>query len=140
MIALIESSVVLRLIFGEPEPLRAWKYIKEGYISRLLPIEVSRVIDRARLTGHIDDNNVAKLHQESRKLIRSMAAVGMTEPILLDAAAPMPTVVRTLDAIHLATAIAIRRSLNIELTVATHDDRLALAAQASGFEVIGARE
>ena len=44
---------------------------------------------------------------------------------------------RTLDAIHLATALAWREARHPGLIVATHDPQLALAARACGFEVVG---
>lgn len=46
-----------------------------------------------------------------------------------------PTGVRTLDAIHLATLAYVRRSAE-EVSLATYDCRLALAAESMGFKVI----
>ena len=50
----------------------------------------------------------------------------------------MPTELGTLDAIHLATALLWKELTREELTMATHDGALALAAQAHGLLVIGA--
>jgi hypothetical protein len=50
----------------------------------------------------------------------------------------MPTVLGTLDAIHLATALLWRENTGSDLVMATHDGSLALAARAAGFRVIGA--
>jgi len=47
-----------------------------------------------------------------------------------------PTVVGTLDAIHLATALSIREIENVEVLL-THDSQLATAAKSLGFEVMG---
>jgi predicted nucleic acid-binding protein len=43
----------------------------------------------------------------------------------------------TLDAIHLATAIAWRDSSDASLVMATHDKALAVAARSVGLQVIG---
>ena len=45
----------------------------------------------------------------------------------------MPTIVNTLDAIHLASAIALRDRRGIDLVFASHDDQQATAARALGF-------
>jgi len=44
---------------------------------------------------------------------------------------------RTLDAIHLATAMLWRESSSADLAFATHDAALGTAARASGFTVLG---
>jgi hypothetical protein len=49
----------------------------------------------------------------------------------------MPTTVKTLDAIHLASAIVLRDRRGIDLIFATHDDQQATAARALGFAVVG---
>jgi hypothetical protein len=50
----------------------------------------------------------------------------------------MPTIVKTLDAIHLASALAIRERRGIDLLFATHDNQQATAARALGFMCIEA--
>jgi predicted nucleic acid-binding protein len=135
---LLDSSVILRKLFGEPDPLPEWSAIEEAYGSRLLPIEVGRVIDRARLAGQIDDDDVAALHEEAARVLRSIDIIAMPEPIMRRASEAMPTVVGTLDAIHLATALELARHLQSSITIATHDAQLARAARASGLSVLGA--
>jgi hypothetical protein len=51
----------------------------------------------------------------------------------------MPTIVKTLDAIHLASAMVVREQRGVELVFATHDDQQATAARALGFSTIGAK-
>jgi len=50
---------------------------------------------------------------------------------------PMPTIVKTLDAIHLTSALVLQEKLNAPLVFATHDSRKATAAYALGFDVLG---
>jgi hypothetical protein len=47
------------------------------------------------------------------------------------------TAVRTLDGLHLASALLYRESRREDLVFATHDRRQATAALALGFEVVG---
>lgn len=137
MIAFIDTSVLLRLLFGEPNPLVEWSQIEEAYASRLLGVEVARVIDRYRLQNVIDDEQVAHLHSEARRTSNSLNILAVTEPLLERAERPMPTIVGTLDAIHLATAIGLAPLLAEPLMFATHDVQLGRAARASGLDVIG---
>lgn len=138
MIALLDSSVVLRKLFGEAGALEEWPRIREAFASRVLMVEVGRVIDRSRLAGEIDDEQVEHLQRESRRLLRSIEVLGLSDRILDRAAGPMPTALGSLDAIHLATAIELVASRAPGLVLATHDRQLARAARASGLTVVGA--
>lgn len=138
MIAFIDSSVLLRKLFGESKALAEWSSIRAAYASRLLPLEVGRVVDRCRLAGQVDDEQVADLHQEARRILRSIDVLGLDERILERAAGSMPTTLGALDAVHLATALELTRQLGASLVFATHDVQLARAARASGLDVCGA--
>jgi hypothetical protein len=50
----------------------------------------------------------------------------------------MPTVVKTLDAIHLASAAAMRERRGTDLLFATHDAQQGTAARALGFSCLEA--
>jgi predicted nucleic acid-binding protein len=134
---MVAFFVVLRKVFGEADVLAEWGDIRGAYGSRVLPVEVGRVIDRARLAGEIDDEQVEQLHRETRKLLDSVDIVGLSERILLRAAGPMPTALGTLDSIHLATALELAASRAPKLVLATHDRQLARGARASGLDVVG---
>lgn len=137
MIALLDTSVLLRKLFGEPASLAEWSRITDAYASRILLVELGRVIDRSRLAGDIDDRQVEHLHREARRLLRSVEVLSLSEPILARAAGPMPTVVGSLDAVHLATALELAATRRDPLVLATHDEQLGRAARASGLDVLG---
>lgn len=138
MTAFIDSSVLLRKLFGERHPLAEGTRIRRAFASRLLPVEIGRIIDRARLARDIDDQQVVDLHSELRRILRSIELRALTDAILDRAGGPMPTVVGSLDALHLATALDVAARLGERLVLATHDEQLARAARASGLDVIGA--
>ena len=73
------------------------------------------------------------------ELIASLELVDIDAVVLDRASQPMPTELGTLDAVHLATAVLWKDVTREELTMATHDSALALAAQAHGLPVIGAK-
>lgn len=55
MIAFVDTSVVLRLLLGEPHPLAEWGRFHQAFASRLLPVEIARVLDRYHLGGVLDE-------------------------------------------------------------------------------------
>ncbi len=57
--------------------------------------------------------------------------------LLAGASQPLPVLLGTLDAIHLATALACQERGAADLVLATHDAALGLAAGASGLAVVG---
>jgi predicted nucleic acid-binding protein len=137
MMTYLDSSVVLRKLFAEPNSLE-WSQIVQTCSCRFLLVEVGRVIDRYRLLGKIDDAQVADLHQEFQKILRSIDIASISERVLLRAAGPMPVALGTLDSIHLAAALEIAHEIGSPVMLATHDVQLGRAARASGLEVVGA--
>jgi hypothetical protein len=71
-------------------------------------------------------------------LLESMEIAAVTSTVLARAAQPFPTALRTLDAIHLATALLWKEQTGKEIAMATHERALAVAAQAMGLRAIGA--
>lgn len=138
MRAVVDTSAVFRKLFGEQGALKEWGRIDDAFASRILLVELGRAVDRVRLAGKIDDDQVVSIHQEARKLLASATIVSLTPRILRRAAAAFPTVVGTLDALHLATALELARDDPGSWVLATHDEQLARAARASGLEVVGA--
>ncbi len=69
--------------------------------------------------------------------IASLHIVEVDQVVLERAAQPMPTELGTLGAIHLATALLWRDTMDEPLTMATHDAALAIAAEAHGLQVVG---
>lgn len=137
MIVYLDSSTVLRALLGQTPLLAGWGNWEAAYSSELLSVETRRVIDRLRLAAAIDDAGVADLHAELARVERAIGLVRLSRRILARAAQPMATALKTLDALHLATALALRERHDDALLFATHDGRQALAARALGFVCVG---
>ena|SRR5213594_2749088 len=136
MTVYIDSSVILRTLFREPNPVEVWGKWDSAFSSNLWRVEALRTVDRLRLAGDLSDEDVADLVREIRIVHETLAIHPLSERILQRASESFPTVVGTLDAIHLATALAIREVEPIDLLL-THDGQLATAARSVGFTVIG---
>lgn len=137
MIAYVDSSVVLRVVLGQPGRLAEWKSIVTGIASGLVEVECLRTLDRLRVAGNLSADDVAVRREAVFRVLEGLELVELTRAVLHRAAQPMPAPLGTLDAIHLATAEMWREAKGKELLVATHDQALALAARASGFRVAG---
>jgi len=138
MIAYLDASVALRLVLGEPNRLAEWKRIESAVASALTEVECLRTLDRLARRGSLSEEEVAARRTAVYRLLESVEVVDVGRPVLRRASEPFPTPLGTLDAIHLSTAMAWRDTRNAELTMATHDQVLALASRAVGLQVIGA--
>lgn len=137
MIAYIDSSALLRVIFGEPGQLSEWRQIKRGVISELLEIECRRTIDRMRLHARLADVEVELRLAALSRVVARCERIALTRPVLKRAAQPFPTTLGTLDAIHLASALLWTQREGLPIHVLTHDKELGRAARTMAFEVLG---
>lgn len=138
MTAYVDASVLLRKVLGEPDPLREWKLISVAVASELAEVECLRALDSLHVRGTLDDEEFPRLRSDVVRLIHEMELVEITRPILRRAAEPFSAALGTLDAIHLATALAWRERHDERSSFATHDGSLAAAAaRAYGYEVLG---
>lgn len=124
----LDSSAIVRLVVAEPgsEALRReLAACRERAASSMLArVEVLRAVRRA-------GSGTSALVQ-AHAVLRGLALVAVDEPVLRAAGALEPTGLRSLDAIHLATAL----SLPGRVPVFTYDHRLREAARAAGLEVL----
>lgn len=140
MIAYLDSSVILRLVLNEPDPLREWPDVLHGVTSALAEVEVLRTMDRLRFSAPALNPQVFAVRREAAfRVLEGLETIEITRVVLARAAQPLPTPLGTLDAIHLASAMGWREQFE-GLSFATHDLALASAARACGFEVIGTKQ
>lgn len=124
-VCFLDSSAVTKLVLHEAESpaLRARLADCTLVGSALVVPEVSRAVRRAHGSGQ------DRLLAQVLGLI-DLVAVGRT--VLRDAAQLEPAELRTLDAIHLASALSLGARLD---AFVAYDDRLLAAADAAGLPV-----
>ncbi len=137
MKAYVDSSVVMRKVFGERGRLEEWDDIETYVGSVLLFIECSRIADRARFRSRAPEGEPVRYRTTLSEIFENVQMVESDEPVIVRAAQPLPFPIRTVDAIHLATAIEWRDRNDRSLQFATHDLELAAAARSAGFRVLG---
>lgn len=122
-----DSSALVKLIVAESETegLRAWLDGKDSAIvsSDLARTELLRAVRRA-------DPDRAVI---ARSLLDSLTLLTVTTSVFESAAYLEPRLLRTLDALHLASALTLGDDLD---GVITYDDRMADAARSLGMTVI----
>jgi uncharacterized protein len=127
----IDSSIVLEVLLRESDG-QDWLDLDGSWTtSELSEIECRRTLDRIRLTEKLDNDEVATRLSELDILLRAMNIIKITPPILKGAKASFPTVVRSLDAIHLATATLSQCDMFL-----TRDRQQAVAAKALGLKTL----
>jgi predicted nucleic acid-binding protein len=123
----LDSSALVKLVFEEPESnaLAQWLADRDEtpkISSQLATIELIRACRRR------DEEAVA----EARVLLEGIDLVPLTGDLIEHAAAVGPRELRSLDAIHLASARSIREDVTALVAYAA---RLQTAAVAAGFQV-----
>lgn len=122
----LDSSAIVKLVVPEPETkalrdlLRTWPERVSSVIAR---IEVERVARR------IGGGTVRR----ARTVLSRVALVELDDELVHAAAAVESTDLRTLDAIHVATALSLGEDLG---AMCAYDARLADAAAATGAKVL----
>jgi len=137
--AYLDSSVLLRVVLGEPKRLPEWSRITAAVTSEMTRVECLRALDRLRLAGTMDDRELARRRATMLELLSGIETIRLNRMVLDRASEAFPTQLRTLDAVHLASALLLSARVPA-LRFATHDDELATAALAVGLRVIGMAE
>ena len=138
MTAYCDSSVILRVLFGEPRRLAEWAAIPAFTTSTLTRVECARTLDRVRLAGLVDPDAASLRMSAVQRLLGGTQTIELSSELLARAAAPLPVPLGTLDAIHLSSALQWRDGHpDDEFVVATHDRALGRAARIMGLTVIG---
>jgi predicted nucleic acid-binding protein len=137
MIAYVDASVILRLVLQQPDSLTAVFDFDDRLTSFLTEVECLRAIEAARLRRRPSMDESGERRQVAYRHLRRMRRLMPSLSILRRAGEPYPVPLKTLDAVHLATALTWRDRRAPDLVLATHDHQLGRAALALGFEVVG---
>lgn len=137
MTAYLDTSAILRLVLRESGALEQLLEVDRLVSSELIVVESARTIDRLRHHGALSAEEAIDRLATLTQWFEAIDLVLLRSPVLNRARDPLPAPLGTLDALHLATALTWRDRMAEPLVIATHDQALALAARAFGFEVLG---
>jgi uncharacterized protein len=122
----LDSSALIKLVFEERETAALIKFLGAW------PNRASSILARVEVlvsVRRIDDEDV---YREAVTILSGISLVHPDAAIFAAAARTDPPVVRTLDAIHLATALSLGHELS---GMVVYDHRLAVAARDAGLQV-----
>ncbi|MGI8785105.1 MAG: type II toxin-antitoxin system VapC family toxin [Acidobacteriota bacterium] len=123
----LDSSALIKLVVREPETTALFALLKdwsERISSSLARVEVLRSL--RRIGAH------SSTRRRAEQVLARIALIAIDDDIVAAASALEPADLRTLDAIHLGTALSVRGDL---AALVTYDLRLALAAARAGLQV-----
>jgi predicted nucleic acid-binding protein len=121
----VDASAIVKLVLEEPESAEMLRWFVEApyaVTSRVGVVETRRAASRRPHDAR---------HRE--RVLEDVEVLELTPEIAAAAAMIQPPAIRTLDAIHLASALAIATDID---AFVTYDDRLAEAARTLGLPVV----
>ena len=121
----LDSSALVKVIVAEAETDALLAYLRSHPVqvtSRIATVEVARAVARQ---GAVDPARASAV-------LEQVTLIEVDAEVADRAGALAPVSLRSLDAIHLATAIGLRRELD---AVITYDARLAAGADLHGLRV-----
>lgn len=133
----VDASALLRRVLGQPGAVVPLRDYPSKISSALIEVEACRALDRLRWTHELSEEELVGAREAIYHALDSLELIEVTPTILQRAAAPLPTPLRTIDAIHLATLLTWRDASDSEVALATHDRRFAVAGRAFGLRVVG---
>jgi predicted nucleic acid-binding protein len=130
---------VLTWLLGEPNGEAVRKILSSAEIvaaSHLTLIEADRVVIRAQTAGQLSETQAADCRSQLNRVSACWIVFHIDEEIVERARRPFPIEpIRTLDAIHLATA-SVARSVVPGLTLLSLARRIRACGEALGFQVL----
>lgn len=134
-----ESSAVLAWLLDQPHGDRAAAALADADLilaSELTVVECDRVLVRAVTLDELREADAADRHARLNAASARWALLALDEEVLERARRPFPgEPLRTLDAIHLASAFVARKAVP-DLVVLSLDARVRQAAVRLGFHVV----
>ncbi len=140
MIVYAESSAVLAWLLGEPGAKRVRSVLSKAdrvVASTLTGVECARGLARARAAGRVSARDELAALRLLDVAESSWDVHDLSERVLARARARFPVEpIRTLDALHLATAAVFQEALG-RVALLTLDERIETNAAGLGLEVVG---
>ncbi|MGH9367143.1 MAG: type II toxin-antitoxin system VapC family toxin [Thermoanaerobaculia bacterium] len=126
-LAYLDSSAIVKLVAREAASLALFEFLKdwpERVSSGLARVEVTRALRRARAS--------LSLRRRSEDVLARIALVRIDDDVLETASRLDPPELRSLDAIHVATALSLAPGFGVFVA---YDRRLCDAARSAGLPV-----
>ena len=124
----LDTSALVKLVVEEAETAALQRFVAQADPRTLITSALSRA-ELLRAAQRRDELTV----QKAREVLDGVAEITITEALLDSAGAMQPSTLRTLDAIHLATAMELGAELSV---LVAYDTRLLAAARAASVPIL----
>jgi predicted nucleic acid-binding protein len=124
-VAYVDASALVKLVIDEPESPSMFRWYVES--ARLATSRIGIIETRRAANRHVHDPG------QLEAVVRSMVIIEVDDVVASNASHLSPPTLRTLDAIHIATALAIGPDVG---AFVTYDLRQADAARRAGLPVV----
>ena len=127
MVVYLDTSAIVKLVVREPESAALTAELEafpERVASVVADVEVARAVRRASIS--------ARVTERMRRVVSRLGLIELSPSVRQRAASLGPISLRSLDAIHIATALDLGDDLDAFIT---YDERQAAAARDAELEV-----
>jgi len=122
----LDTSAFMKLITPEAESLALQLYLR----SRVLRVSSGLLrMEALRAAMRVSQEHVAKV----RRQLRRVALIDVSRELMEQAGTLAPAILRSLDAIHVASALSLGDDLG---ELVAYDDRIVAAAKGQGLAVV----
>ncbi len=139
-IAYVDSSVLVKhYVESESDSFRASNYITSYklYASVIIQVEVLSAMARKYQLKEITKEDVKKIRDIFLADCQRIGFIEVSDEVIKEAQGLVfKTAIKTLDALHLSSAIVLRRIMENSFPLITADRKLSTVANGEGFDVI----
>ncbi|HZN92099.1 MAG TPA: type II toxin-antitoxin system VapC family toxin [Myxococcales bacterium] len=133
------SALAQAYLEDRPEVHAALHSARRGcrvYTSQLTEVEVRRALLHAQREGEVSAADAAKALGAVLRLLQHVDVMPLTHAVLARAGDAFPSPIRSLDAIHVATAVLVHQRREVEeMVMFSRDNRVRDNASALGMQL-----
>ncbi len=134
MVAYLDSSVLLRHILLGDSGIDHVFAVGRVISSELLEIECHRVLHRYRLQNELDDERFVEASNRLKQVLKAVSIIRLSPKVKKRSTEAFPVTIKTLDALHISSALAFQEARESEsLLIFSYDRGMNRCAKALGF-------
>ncbi len=134
MVGYLDSSVLLQHILLGDAGIKQVLACDRVISSELLEIECRRVLLRYRMQGNLDDSRYVEALERLERVIAGVSILILSSKVKKRAADTFPIIIKTLEALHLASALIFQTARPAEsLLIFSYDAGMNRCARALGL-------
>ena len=135
MICYLDTSVLLQYLLKGDQGYKKVLDFEHVVSSELLIVECNRVIDRCNLVGELTNEQLPNIREGLNRIVDGISLLRLNQSVKRRACEPFPTVISTLDAIHVSTAL-LWQEIEGPVTIFSYDRQMNTCAEALNMHIL----